>query len=230
MTSRAWRSRCSERFEMRAMFCFDHFPADAGITPEWLHPYRAARAVADGVTVGWFGQLHPREAAARKIKDSVLIGEEYLDRLCKLPLRKPVAREISRYQSVRRDFSLVLDEGIAWETVDHAMTELKIPELVEWRVREVYRDKSLGKRMLDKLSDANRCMGFCSVSPFRRRIGRCAKRSLRVLTRKWWRLWVRRERGCEFERAAAVRPEEQRHSAIYSNANGLIRGHCNVGV
>ena len=63
-----------ERFEMRAMY-FDRFPAEAGITPEWLHPYRAARAVADGVTVGWFGQLHPREAAARKIKDAVLIGE-----------------------------------------------------------------------------------------------------------------------------------------------------------
>jgi len=133
-----------QRFEMRAMY-FDHFPADAGITPEWLHPYRAARAVADGVTVGWFGQLNPREAAARKIKDAVLVGEIYLDRLYKLPLRRPVAREISRYQPVRRDFSLVLDEGIAWETIDSAMAELKIPELVEWRVREVFRDARLAK-------------------------------------------------------------------------------------
>jgi len=133
-----------EKFEMRAMY-FDHFPADAGITPEWLHPYRAARAVADGVTIGWFGQLHPRQAAARKIKDAVLIGEIYLDRLYKLPLRRPVAREISRYQPVRRDFSLVLDNGTPWETIDRAMAELKIPELVEWRVREVFRDAKLGK-------------------------------------------------------------------------------------
>ena len=133
-----------ERFEMRAMY-FDHFPAEAGITPEWLHPYRAARAVADGITVGWFGQLHPREAAARKIKDVVLIGEIDLDRLYKLPLRRPVAREISRYQPVRRDFSLVLDESVAWETIDHAMAELKFPELVDWRVREVFRDAKLDK-------------------------------------------------------------------------------------
>jgi phenylalanyl-tRNA synthetase beta chain len=132
------------RFEMRAMY-FDHFPAETGITPEWLHPYRAARAVADGVTVGWFGQLHPREAAARKIKSAVLIGELYLDRLYKLPLRRPVAREISRYQPVRRDFSLVLDEGTEWETIDRAMAELQIPELVDWRVREVFRDARLSK-------------------------------------------------------------------------------------
>jgi phenylalanyl-tRNA synthetase beta chain len=133
-----------ERFELRAIY-FDRFPADAGITPQWLHPYRAARAVADGVTVGWFGQLDPREAAARKIKDAVLIGEIYLDRLYKLLLRRPVAHEISRYQPVRRDFSLVLDDGVAWETIDRAMAELKIPELVEWRVREVFRDAKLGK-------------------------------------------------------------------------------------
>ena len=133
-----------QRFEMRAMY-FDRFPAESGLMPEWLHPYRAARAVADGVTVGWFGQLHPREATARKIKVAVLIGEIYLDRLYKLPLRRPIAQEISRYQPVHRDFSLVLDEGIAWETIDRAIGELQIPELVDWRVREVFRDAKLGK-------------------------------------------------------------------------------------
>jgi phenylalanyl-tRNA synthetase beta chain len=138
-----------QRFEMRAIY-FDRFPAESGLTPEWLHPYRAARAVADGVTVGWFGQLHPREATARKVDtrrrgDVVLIGEIYLDRLYKLPLRRPTAREISRYQPVHRDFSLVLDEGIAWETIDRAIGELQIPELVDWRVREVFRDAKLGK-------------------------------------------------------------------------------------
>ncbi|MGH9592115.1 MAG: phenylalanine--tRNA ligase subunit beta, partial [Bryobacteraceae bacterium] len=140
------------RFQARAAY-FDRFPAEAGMTPEWLHPYRAARVVVEGATVGWFGQLHPREASARKLKEPVIVGELYLDRLYKLPLRKPVAREISRFQPVRRDFSLVVDERIAWEQIDGAMAGLRIPELVEWRVREVYRDKSLGKQMLDKLGD-----------------------------------------------------------------------------
>jgi phenylalanyl-tRNA synthetase beta chain len=131
------------RFEMRGMY-FDRFPLDAGLTPEWLHPYRAARVAADGVTVGWFGQLHPREAAARKIREAVLLAELYLDRLYKLPLRRPIAREISRYQPVRRDFSLVLDASIQWETIDRAMAALQIPEMAEWRVREVFRDARMG--------------------------------------------------------------------------------------
>ena len=131
------------RFHSRAVY-FDRFGAEAGLTPEWLHPYRAARVVVDGVTVGWFGQLHPSVAAARKLKETVLLGELYLDRLYKLPLREPAAREISRFQSVRRDFSLILGESIAWEKIDQAVAGLQIPELVEWRVREVFRDAKLG--------------------------------------------------------------------------------------
>jgi phenylalanyl-tRNA synthetase beta chain len=132
------------RFEVKAIY-FDRFPAEAGITPEWLHPYRAARVVVEGATVGWFGQLHPNEAAARKLKDAVLVCEIYLDRLYKLPLRKPAAHDISRFQPVRRDFSLVLDEDITWQALDGALAELQIPELVDWRVREVFRDARLAK-------------------------------------------------------------------------------------
>jgi phenylalanyl-tRNA synthetase beta chain len=131
------------RFQSRAVL-FDRFPAEAGLTPEWLHPYRAARVVVDGMTAGWFGQLHPRVAAERKLKEPVLLGELYLDRLYMLPLRQPNAREISRFQPVRRDFSLVLDESIAWEKIDQAVAGLRLSELVEWRAREVFRDAKLG--------------------------------------------------------------------------------------
>jgi phenylalanyl-tRNA synthetase beta chain len=139
------------RFQARAVY-FDRFPAEAGLTPTWLHPYRAARVAVEGETVGWFGQIHPREASARKLKEPVLVGELYLDRLYELALRKPVAREISRFQPVRRDFSLILNENVGWEKIDGALAGLQIPELVEWRVREVYRDKSSGKQMVDKLN------------------------------------------------------------------------------
>ena len=132
------------RFQARSVY-FDRFPDDAGLMPQWLHPYRAARVVVEGLIAGWLGQLHPREAAARKIKEQVILGELYLDRLYKLPLRKPVAREISRFQPVRRDFSLVLDKSVAWKQIDDALAVLRIPELVDWRVREVFNDPRLGQ-------------------------------------------------------------------------------------
>ncbi len=133
------------RFQWRMIY-FDRFPPEAGLTPAWLHPYRAARVAVEGATVGWFGELHPREAAARKIKDRVLVGELYLDRLFNLPLRRPSARELSRFQPVRRDFSLVLDESITWERIDQALAGLELAEMADWRAREVFRDERLGAR------------------------------------------------------------------------------------
>ncbi|MGH9600660.1 MAG: phenylalanine--tRNA ligase subunit beta [Terracidiphilus sp.] len=133
------------RFQIRSIY-FDRFPPEAGLTPAWLHPFRAARVAAEGVTVGWFGGLHPREGAAGKLKEAVLVGELYLDRLYKLPLRKPAAHEISRFQPVRRDFSLILDRSVPWEALDRALAGLEIPELVDWRVREVFYDAKLGEQ------------------------------------------------------------------------------------
>jgi len=131
------------RFQIRTVY-FDRFPPESGLLPAWLHPYRSARVNADGITVGWLGQLHPNQAAIRKIKVPVLLGELYLDRLYKLPLRTPVAREISRFQPVQRDFSLILNESISWEKIDRALATLRIAELVDWRPREVFRDAKLG--------------------------------------------------------------------------------------
>ena len=147
------------RFQARSVY-FDRFGAETSLMPQWLHPYRSARVVVDGITVGWLGQLHPREAATRKLatpsrlKEQVILGELYLDRLYKLPLRKPAAREISRFQPVRRDFSLILDKSIAWEQIDGALAGLRIPELVEWRVREVFEDARLGEREYSLLMGA----------------------------------------------------------------------------
>jgi phenylalanyl-tRNA synthetase beta chain len=132
------------RFQTRDSY-FDRFPAESGLTPSWLHPYRSARVVAEGLTVGWFGQMHPNVASARKIEGAVMVGEIYLDRLYKLPLSKPAAREISRFQPVRRDFSLILDRNIPWERIDRALASLQIPELVQWRAAEVFRDPRLGE-------------------------------------------------------------------------------------
>jgi phenylalanyl-tRNA synthetase beta chain len=45
---------------------------------------------------------------------------------------------------VRRDFSLILDKKVTWEVLDRALAGLRIPELVDWRVREVFHDPKLG--------------------------------------------------------------------------------------
>jgi phenylalanyl-tRNA synthetase beta chain len=96
--------------------------------------------VLDGATMGWFGQLHPAEADRRKLKQAVWIGELWLDRLYKQSLRQSVIAELSRYQPVRRDFSLILPDNVAWARLDAAIDALAIPELRSFEAKEVLRD------------------------------------------------------------------------------------------
>ncbi|MFP5226533.1 MAG: phenylalanine--tRNA ligase subunit beta [Acidobacteriota bacterium] len=127
------------KFASRSVY-FDRFPADSGLMPAWLHPGRSARAVLDGATMGWFGQLHPAEAERRKLKQTVWVGELWLDRLYNNDLRQAVIEELSRYQPVRRDFSLILPDGATWAKLSSAIEALAIPELRSFEPKEILRD------------------------------------------------------------------------------------------
>jgi phenylalanyl-tRNA synthetase beta chain len=129
----------TSHFATRAVY-YDAFPPESGLLPHWLNPARAARCVVDGSTAGYFGELHPDEATQRKLRQPVFIGEIYLDRLFRQSLRQPAAREISRYQPVRRDFSLVFPDAVHWETVGSVLAGLNIAELQEYRPAEIFRD------------------------------------------------------------------------------------------
>jgi phenylalanyl-tRNA synthetase beta chain len=126
------------RFASRSMY-FDRFPAAAGLMPGWLHPGRSARAVVDGAAVAWFGQLHPAEAERRKLKQTVWVGEVWLDRLYKHELRQPAVRELSRYQAVRRDFSVLLPERVTYAALAGAVEALAIPEMQSYAAKEILR-------------------------------------------------------------------------------------------
>ena len=128
-----------QKFASRSIY-FDRFPAASGLMPAWLHPGRSARAVLDGATVGWFGQLHPAEAERRKFKQPIWIAELWLDRLYQQALRQPAVEELSRYQPVRRDFSVILPDTVAWANVAAALEALAIHELRSFEPKEVLRD------------------------------------------------------------------------------------------
>jgi phenylalanyl-tRNA synthetase beta chain len=128
------------RFSAKYLY-FDRFPSDSGLMPAWLHPGRSARAVVDGATVGYFGELHPQEAQRRKIKQTIFVGEIYLDRLYKQSLRQPIVRELSRFQAVRRDFSFLLAATTSWAQIAEALTALNILELQRFEPAEILSDK-----------------------------------------------------------------------------------------
>ncbi|HYM10742.1 MAG TPA: phenylalanine--tRNA ligase subunit beta [Bryobacterales bacterium] len=118
------RGKPYDFFEMKAdvarlleLFEWKRIYFDRETEAAWYQPGRAARAVADGRTVGRFGELHSELAAERKLRQPVFVAEIWLDRLYKLPLREPQFRPLPRQPAVDRDFSLLVPEGTAFDRI-----------------------------------------------------------------------------------------------------------------
>jgi phenylalanyl-tRNA synthetase beta chain len=129
--------------ELLAAFAHQSLHFDA-IVPPYYHPGRAARVVMDGETVGHFGQLHPEEAAARKLRQEVYLAEVMLDRLYRHSLREPRYQRISKFPAVGRDFSFVFEDAVTFEKIRSGIDELKIAELTAFAPGEIYRGEKAG--------------------------------------------------------------------------------------
>jgi len=109
------------------------------LTPDYFHPGRSARAVADGATIAQFGQLHPDVAAARKIRQEIFVAEIYLERLYELGLRTPRYQPLSRFPAIDRDFSFLFPERVSFEQILNAVRGLNIGEMQSFRPVETFR-------------------------------------------------------------------------------------------
>ncbi len=126
-----------------------YFDSAAGV--DYYHPGRAARAAMDGETVARFGEIHPRIAAERKLRQPVLVAELLLDRLYARGLRRPRYQPPPRVPAVGRDLSLLVPEGVTFEQVAETARRLGIAELAEIQPAEILRGGPAGgspQRML----------------------------------------------------------------------------------
>ena len=69
-----------------------------------------------------------------------MLGEVRASALLARALRSPVAREISRFQAVERDFSFVFPDSVRWKTIEAALMGLEIAELLRVAPVEIFRD------------------------------------------------------------------------------------------
>jgi phenylalanyl-tRNA synthetase beta chain len=109
---------------------------DAG---PYYHPGRSARVLMDGQVVALFGQVHPEVAAARKLRQDVMVAEIFVDRLYEKGLRQIRYTPIPRYPAVERDFSFVMPDAVQFEAMERAVLGLGIAELRSFAPAEIFR-------------------------------------------------------------------------------------------
>jgi len=110
---------------------------------DYFHPGRSARALLDGVPVVQFGQIHPRVAAQRKLRQEVFLAELDLQQLYRHGLRQVAFSPLPRYPAVERDFSFIFADSVAFEEIRKVVTALRLPELHDLRPVEIFRGGSI---------------------------------------------------------------------------------------
>ncbi|MBB5055871.1 phenylalanyl-tRNA synthetase beta chain [Granulicella aggregans] len=120
---------------------FDHAAVKiAAEAPKWLEAGRSASLYVGEKLVAVIGELTATERDARKLRQPVFLAEVDLAFLYTLPLKNVMARELSRYQAVERDFSFIFPDAMYWQTIAAAIKALGIQELTSLAPVEVFRD------------------------------------------------------------------------------------------
>ena len=113
-----------------------------------LHPGRAAQIYCGEQCVGWIGELHPQWQQQYDMAQTCVWFEVDLSVLTHTSV--PRMSEIAKFQSVRRDLAVVVDEAVTVQTLLDAVQQAEVPSVVEIALFDVYRGKGVeqGKKSL----------------------------------------------------------------------------------
>jgi phenylalanyl-tRNA synthetase beta chain len=113
-----------------------------------LHPGRCAQIFVGTQQVGWLGELHPQWQQQYDLPLAPLWFEIELDAL--LQSKVPRMQEIAKFLPVRRDLAVLVDDGIAVQSLLDAMKQANAPLVQEIALFDLYRGKGLeaGKKSL----------------------------------------------------------------------------------
>ncbi|SMC17269.1 phenylalanyl-tRNA synthetase beta subunit [Andreprevotia lacus DSM 23236] len=113
-----------------------------------LHPGRSAEVIVEGKTIGVLGELHPRWVQEYELGSAPILFE--LDVAALLAVRKQASKPVSKFQPVRRDLALVVDEALPVADLLAAFAKVKSPLITGIELFDVYRGKGVedGKKSL----------------------------------------------------------------------------------
>ncbi len=111
------------------------------IAHNFIHPYQNATIILKGKEIGCIYKLHPTAANDFDISTDTFICE--ISEEC---LKNEIifASSISKFQSSRRDLSVVAPQSMEYKEIKKAIASLNINEIKQFHLVDIYNDESLG--------------------------------------------------------------------------------------
>ena len=106
-----------------------------------LHPGQSARIERSGVLIGYLGALHPALSKERKLALPVYLFELDLDSV--QAGQRAKFKALSKYPTVRRDVSLLVDESVTAQAVGNCVGQVGVHVLENLEFFDVYRGEGI---------------------------------------------------------------------------------------
>jgi len=109
-----------------------------------MHPYASAKVIKGNKVIGFLSKLHPEVAADFNLNDTY-IAELDLEPI--LP-KHILANDLSNFQAVNKDLSVLIDKDLSFYEVAKVLKELQKNEelLKDFYPLDIYSDDSLGDK------------------------------------------------------------------------------------
>jgi len=111
------------------------------ITNDFIHPYQNGNIILKGKNIGCLYKLHPTVASDFDISNNTFIAEIDMDSLSNETI---IATNISKFQSSRRDLSIIAPKEMEYKLIKKAINSLKIKEIKQFNLVDIYSDEKLG--------------------------------------------------------------------------------------
>jgi phenylalanyl-tRNA synthetase beta chain len=113
-----------------------------------LHPGRSARVVLHDSAIGWLGELHPLYQQQYELPGNAVLFEVDAAPLQTVPV--PSYEPVSRFPSVTRDLSFIVDAGLPVQALLDDLTALRAPGVQRICVFDKYQGEGVqrGKKSL----------------------------------------------------------------------------------
>jgi phenylalanyl-tRNA synthetase beta chain len=108
-----------------------------------LHPGRAAKVMLEGKEIGCIGELHPEWAQKYDLPQAPVVFE--LDFSAVTAARVPSYVEVSKFPAVIRDLAVVVDHGLALQTLLDGLNAQQNPLVKDIQLFDVYAGKGVAE-------------------------------------------------------------------------------------
>ena len=111
------------------------------IENDFIHPYQNANIIKENKVIGIVYKLHPNVSNNFNISSDTFIAEIDFDKLSNDII---FAHSISKFQSSKRDLSIIAPKSLEYREIKKVINSINIKEIKQFNLVDIYSDEKLG--------------------------------------------------------------------------------------